>query len=150
MHKFLNMIILGVLSLLSCKEDTLTLAGPNGNGPYSLIAFTSEVNGNPQVFTMYPDGTNIVQITNDSGRKAHPDWSPDGSQIVYAADYFNGTPQGYSELYIINADGTGKFLIPNTRDARHPRWSPERHKNRLRAIAIWQCGHLRHHHGWFQ
>ena len=125
MHKFLKMIILGVLPLLSCKSDILTQAGPNGNGPYSLIAFTSEVNGNPQVFIMYTDGTNIVQITNDSGRKAHPDWSPDGSRIVYAADYNNGTPQGYSELYIINADGSGKSLITNTRDARHPRWSPD-------------------------
>ena len=61
MLRFLKMIILGVLPLLSCKDDTLTPSGPNDNGPYSLIAFTSEVNGNPQVFTMYPDGTNIVQ-----------------------------------------------------------------------------------------
>lgn len=63
MHKFLKIIILGVLPLLSCKEDTLTQADPNGNGPYSLIAFTSEVNGNPQVFTIFPDGTNIIPVT---------------------------------------------------------------------------------------
>jgi len=124
MHKFLKIIILGVLPLLSCKDSRLIQSEPTGDGPYSLIAFTSEVNGNPQVFTMFPDGTNIIQVTNDGGRKSHPDWSPDGSQIVYSADYNNGTPQFYSELYIIDADGSGKFLIPNTRDARHPRWSP--------------------------
>ena len=58
MHKFLKMIVLGVLFFLSCKEDSLMPVGPNGDGPYSRIAFISEVNGNPQIFTMYPDGTN--------------------------------------------------------------------------------------------
>ena len=126
MRRIFEIIILGVLPLLiwTCKENSPTQSGSNGEDPSSLIAFTSIVNGNPQIFTMFPDGTNIVQISNDSGRKGHPDWSPDGWQIVYAANYNNGTPQSYSELYIINADGTGKFLIPNTRDGHHPRWSP--------------------------
>ena len=72
MYKFSKIIILGVLLLAiwSCEKNTPTQPGPNGEEPYSLIAFTSIVNGNPQVFTMFPDGTNIVQITNDSGRKA--------------------------------------------------------------------------------
>ncbi len=63
MQKFLKMNILGVLLLLSCKEDTLTPVDPNGEEPYSQIAFTSQVNGNPQVFTIFPDGTNIIPVT---------------------------------------------------------------------------------------
>jgi Tol biopolymer transport system component len=97
---------------------------------------------------MFPDGTNVVQITDDSGRKGHPDWSPDGSQIVYAADYFNGTPQAYSELYIVNADGSGRFIIPDTRHARHPRWSPDGTTIAFEQLIRWQRGHLRDRYGW--
>ena len=91
----------------------------------SRIAFSSMVDGVPQIFTMKPDGSDIVQITDDAGRKFHPDWSPDGRQLIYVANFGHGSPDAYTELYTINTDGRDKRLLPNTRDAHEPAWSPD-------------------------
>jgi len=45
-----------------------------------------------------------------------PDWSPDGSQII-----FEGTDEGETGLYLINVDGTGLTKIGS---GHNPSWSP--------------------------
>src|SRR5262249_9516013 len=48
------------------------------------IAFTSDRNGNPQVFTMNADGSNQTQFSQESGDAGAPSWSPDGSKIAFS------------------------------------------------------------------
>jgi Tol biopolymer transport system component len=49
-------------------------------------------------------------------------WSPDGSQLVYSANY--GHPN--FELWIVNADGTGRRRLTRTADDEaFPDWSPD-------------------------
>jgi Tol biopolymer transport system component len=50
-----------------------------------------------------------------------PQWSPDGQQLV-----FTGFSNGFSDLYIINRDGTGLRRLTDDRFADlHPSWSPD-------------------------
>ena len=50
-----------------------------------------------------------------------PSWSPDGKQIV-----FTGLDGGISNLYVVNADGTGFRALTNDKQAdMHPVWSPD-------------------------
>ncbi|MFN2572767.1 MAG: BamA/TamA family outer membrane protein [Gemmatimonadales bacterium] len=50
-----------------------------------------------------------------------PQWSPDGTQLV-----FTGFANGFTDLYIINRDGTGLRRLTNDRFADlHPAWSPD-------------------------
>ncbi|OLC08227.1 MAG: hypothetical protein AUH42_02105 [Gemmatimonadetes bacterium 13_1_40CM_70_11] len=50
-----------------------------------------------------------------------PAWSPDGRQLV-----FTGYDGGLSDLFIINADGTGLRRLTNDKDADlQPVWSPD-------------------------
>ena len=50
-----------------------------------------------------------------------PQWSPDGSQLV-----FTGFNNGFSDLFIINRDGTGLRRLTNDKYADlHPSWSPD-------------------------
>src|SRR6266566_2813134 len=50
-----------------------------------------------------------------------PRWSPDGKQLVFTG--FNG---GFTDLYIINRDGTGLRRLTNDKYADlHPSWSPD-------------------------
>lgn len=69
----------------------------------------------------------LRRLTNDDAAESWPAWSPDGSQIVYAADTAFTTNTGV-DLYIINAaDGT---IRPLTTDGdtiieTQPDWSPD-------------------------
>ena len=52
-----------------------------------------------------------------------PRWSPDGTQLV-----FTGFNNGFTDLYIINRDGTGLRRLTNDKYADlHPSWSPNGH-----------------------
>ncbi len=50
-----------------------------------------------------------------------PQWSPDGQRLV-----FTGFSNGFTDLYIINRDGTGLQRLTNDKFADlHPSWSPD-------------------------
>ena len=50
-----------------------------------------------------------------------PQWSPDGTQLV-----FTGFNNGFSDLFIMNRDGTGLQRLTNDKFADlHPSWSPD-------------------------
>ncbi len=50
-------------------------------------------------------------------------WSPDGSQIAFAADGSRWSKP--SALYIVNADGSGLHKVPNTSRGWNPVWQPQ-------------------------
>ena len=50
-----------------------------------------------------------------------PRWSPDGQQLV-----FTGFDGGFTDLFIVNRDGTGLRRLTNDKYANmHPSWSPD-------------------------
>src|SRR5207245_9071945 len=50
-----------------------------------------------------------------------PQWSPDGEQLV-----FSGFSNGFTDLFIINRDGTGLRRLTHDKYADlHPSWSPD-------------------------
>ena len=52
---------------------------------------------------MNPDGIGQTRLTNNTADYVHPAWSPDGSKIA-----FQSSLEGNDEIYVMNADGTGK------------------------------------------
>ena len=55
-----------------------------------------------------------------------PHWSPDGVRIVYSR--YDILPVGFStsDIYVLNADGTGLTQLTDTaRNERSPEWSPD-------------------------
>src|SRR5665647_2641198 len=73
------------------------------------IAFTSDRNGNKEIYIMNADGTDQVNLTNNPKYDWFPTFSPDGSKIVFLSDR-----DGIGEIYIVNADGTNQVNLTNS------------------------------------
>jgi len=74
------------------------------------------------------DGGSALQLTSPPLSVASPRWSPDGSQIVFAA---SGADRAPWISYVMAADGTSKPrpLLPSaTGSQASPDWSPDGHR----------------------
>src|SRR4029077_8293453 len=85
------------------------------------IVFESKVAGYHQLFTMNPDGSDVLQITHDAWNHDTPSWSPDGRKFAFVSDQ-----NQHSVVYVMNVDGTGRERVsPENAESIHPPWSPD-------------------------
>ena len=70
------------------------------------------------------DGSGLLAYL---GEGSFGSWSPDGTKIIYTIEENNGHAIIGSDIYVINADGTGKKRLTNTPNniEIEPRWSPD-------------------------
>ena len=62
------------------------------------------------LFVVNTDGSNLI----DLGKGNRPKWSSDSKKIIYMIAEDNGHEFTSSDIYTINADGTGKVNVTNT------------------------------------
>ncbi len=92
------------------------------------IAFTDDNYPTPaRIYKEQLDGTGLTQLTSSDDADSAPDWSPDGTQIVFSR-WHDGNPPVYKPpaLWLIGADGTGLTQLTKTsnRDLS-PAFSPD-------------------------
>src|SRR5260221_1989596 len=94
-------------------------AFPGLNGK---IVFVTNLNGNVEIFSMNPDGTNQTNLTNSTAAgDSDPEWSPDGTKIV-----FDSIRAGNRQIYSMNPDGSGVTRLTNNSSFDdNPDWSPD-------------------------
>jgi tol-pal system beta propeller repeat protein TolB len=100
-------------------KDFMPAWSPDGK----TIAFASERDGPTHIYLMDADGGNPRRLTDNDLLEAAPAWSPDGSQIAF----FGGSDSEITNVYVVNADGSGTTNITNQASGYNedPSWSPD-------------------------
>jgi Tol biopolymer transport system component len=82
--------------------------------------------GEFRLYVMDADGSNVRQIPSAAGSNFWPEWSPDGTRILFLS---SRPPRGWWTMYIVNADGTGeRQLSDDSACLSHislPKWTPD-------------------------
>ena len=88
------------------------------DGAHIAFAWTKGFEpGNYNIFAMDVFSRQTVQLTANEGRNENPSWAPDGSHIVYASKRGRS-----SQLWVMNADGTGKHQLTQSGNNEKPFW----------------------------
>lgn len=133
-----------VIEVASGKEVNLT-QGAGGTDPAwspdgTRIAFSSLRDGNYEIYTIAPNGTQIQRLTYTGWAEAEPSWSPDGGRIAYVAHLIQAskdcgfmptgglgggdTAVGRSSVYLMNVDGADQTSVAGTTGTIELSWSP--------------------------
>jgi Tol biopolymer transport system component len=91
------------------------------------IVYQGGTGGPPRLRLVRPDGSGDHPLVPGirAGDQVHPDWSPDGMHIAFAADDGDGT----RDLWIVNVDGSEATKAYDCSDpcawSDDPAWSPD-------------------------
>jgi Tol biopolymer transport system component len=120
----------GKITKLTSDYDTFPVWSPRGD----RIAFCSFRDGDFDIYTVRPGGSELRKLTNSHSNDAHPIWSPDGNWIVFSSarkgfkdeGMLNpGGPQPNGELFVMRADGSEvSQLTDNQWEDATPTWWP--------------------------
>ena len=100
--------------------DNLPGWSPDG----SRILFTRRVDAvNFDIFTIRPDGSDLLRLTTNRATDGHAVWTADGRIMWNSGIYgfrdeaalYDNTFQQYGQIFIMNADGSGKRMLTDSR-----------------------------------
>jgi Tol biopolymer transport system component len=101
---------------------------PSWSPDGSRVAFTSDADGNYEIYTMRPDGTDVRQLTFTRPPIQHvgPKYSPDGSTLLYASDKDETDRANQQDLWVMPSEGgVGTRLTTGLNNRESRSWSPD-------------------------
>ncbi len=94
---------------------------PSWSPSGDVVALMRLEGGTYDVFTMRPDGSDVVNLTAHPSDDVEPSWAPDGRRIAFASDR-----GGDFDIYVLDVvDGSLEAVTAGPEDDRHPAWSPD-------------------------
>lgn len=136
-------VSVGLLALTSaCGTDGRAPTVSDAHISGERILLSSERDGDWDVYSMFPDGSRLVQLTTNMAYDWAPTWSPDGEVVAFASNYLDGQFQqrmredgtketfemvGDLEIYTMDPDRSGVSPLTENELANdgHPVWSPD-------------------------
>ena len=111
-HKLLPVAGLAAVLAAACGDST-------SPSPLVRLAFASIRDGNWNIYSANPDGTDVQRLTADPATDVQPAFSTDHQRIAF---YSGRDPAG---IYIMNANGTEvRFVYAVGGPAEHMSWAP--------------------------
>jgi len=134
-HKFVYIALCFVL-LFSSTVLLIALAQAPKK---AQIAFSSDRDGNYEIYVMDADGQNQRRLTKNSADDRFPAWSPDSQRIA-----FTSNRDANWETYVMDADGNNQRNLTNDPwEDNCPDWFDPAF-----AYAVSPAGKLRRTWGW--
>jgi Tol biopolymer transport system component len=118
---FNRAVATGLYTAVTAATAWAAFPGQNGR-----IVFTADTTGVIQLYTINPDGSDMVQVTNLLPTQTStqlPSFAPDGVRIVFTTNAPDMPNTG--DLFVINADGTGLTRLTNDGLSNAAQWSPD-------------------------
>jgi Tol biopolymer transport system component len=101
---------------------------------FGRLAFSSNRDGNPEIYAVNLAGGDPVRLTNTNTNDWLPDWSPDGRRIA-----FTSNRTGSYDLWVTNDDGSGQALwVATGAWDEYARWAPDGQRLSLSTTATTQ------------
>jgi len=124
----LNLLILLVIFTAACSStggETAVPALPTSPEPLPGLVFTSERDGNWEIYRMDVDGSNVVRLTETDISEGGASWSPDGRSLA-----FWSRRDGNADIFVMGADGSDPLNIApdpkeNGVEEFYTRWHPD-------------------------
>ncbi len=103
---------------LSAGTGEATNPAWSPDGDHLAFAWTKGFEpGNYNIFVMDVANQQLTQLTSSEGRNENPSFAPDGAHIVYASKRGR-----QSQIWVMNADGTGKHPLTEAGSNEKPVW----------------------------
>ena len=97
----------------------------------SQIVFTSNRDGNYEIYRMDIDGKKLRNLTHNKQRNFDPHWSPNGQKIVFMSYY----PKYV--ICVMDADGKNQICVTNNKIGDDsPSWDPDGKKILYRSMVV--------------
>jgi len=99
-----------------------TNSAPSWSPDGTQLIFSSSMNGNPELYAVGANGSNLKRLTFASGASTSPVWNPKTGQSVAFVSDRTGVPK----LYLMNSDGTNTIPLdlPDKGYLIDPSWAP--------------------------
>ena len=100
------------------RMDGMVMGASFGGGRMAVVLTRD---GNSEIYSASPDGSNLTRLTNNSAADVSPVISPDGSRIAFVSDR-DGSPQ----VYVMPIAGGAPRRVTFTGNYNQtPSWSPD-------------------------
>ncbi|MCB0209893.1 MAG: PD40 domain-containing protein [Anaerolineae bacterium] len=109
------------------NDDTAPMLSSNGE----RIIFMSREEGNWDIVSANPDGSDVQRLTEMSSEDGLPTWSPDGRAIAFVSNrdgewaIWAMTPEGSDQQKLFDLEGSPDGFVGSSRDASRG-WAEER------------------------
>ena len=115
-RRFFVFCLIGLVLVLMHADQVLAKAPTTAK-----IAFSSNRDGNYEIYIMNTNGTKQVNLTRHKAADVQPAWSPTGEEILFVSNR-----DGRPDLYLIDADGKNvRKVFKNLKLRTAPAWAPD-------------------------
>lgn len=109
--------------LTELTSNTSFDGDPGWSPDGKTLVFSSDREGNYEIYWMKADGSDVRRLTNNAGHDSFPKFSPDGTQIAFNSNIERET----TDVYVMNSDGANPVRMTTSKgnDLSRNGWSPD-------------------------